>query len=101
MRFVTSTLCLVLLSVGHAGAQEAARARAGERAAIAQDEAERGLESIAGEAAEVEADDRSGLGTRDDGAAGGMSTVEDELIDAENTDGCTGAIGALCRGGDN
>jgi hypothetical protein len=97
---VTLSLAVLLLSFAGAHAQDAAA----ERAVVEEQRAQeaRGVESIGEEAAEVGADDAADVaGDDEDRSAGGMSTVEDELNAAEDDDGCTGAMGATCPGGDN
>lgn len=94
-------LLALLVTLGSAHAQEGRRVneRAAEAAAHAEDG---GRESIADEAAEVGADDDEGLGRdADDRSAGGMSTVEDEMVDSADDDGCTGSMGLNCDAGDN
>jgi coenzyme F420-reducing hydrogenase alpha subunit len=100
MRSTICGICLVLATLAGAEAQEHGSRARGAVAAEEARENERGLESIADEAAEVGADDDAGLGG-DERPAGGMEGVEDEMIDAADSDGCTGAMGATCPGGDN
>ncbi|MEM9223728.1 MAG: hypothetical protein AAGB11_15210 [Pseudomonadota bacterium] len=92
VRSILVSLCAVFLALASASAEE--RKSAKTKAAQAEEiRKERGLESIADEVNEV-----SEEGTEQDG----MSRTMDELLEAEDQDGCSGEMAAAnyaCGGG--